>query len=150
MFVTASFKEFEAVGLFSRKKELDVQNFVLKIINNNCSELKAYFEGPRRDNRVNLSLVVLVVPLENGKLQVKSAFHTITREFCVNGVGIITNEQRSLDEVILGFCVEGDMIYLRAKAKHLSPMGAGFYCLGLEMMEIVPNSHYPQLKALKI
>ncbi|MGA2062682.1 MAG: hypothetical protein ABSG67_19595, partial [Thermoguttaceae bacterium] len=59
--------------LQNRKKMLGVQNFVLKIINNNCPELKALIDGPRRDKRVNLSLVVLVVPLENGELQVDNA-----------------------------------------------------------------------------
>jgi hypothetical protein len=137
------------VGLFSRTKALAVQNFILKIINNNCSELKAYFEGPRRDNRVNLCLVVLVAPLEHEKILIDETFYAVTKEFSVNGVGIILDKQRALDKVILGFSSEGDMTYFRAKAKHLSPMGGGFYHLGLEMTELVPNSHYPQLEALK-
>ena len=47
---------------------------MLKVINNNCPELKAFIEGPRRDKRVNLSLVVMVVPLEDGELQVDKPF----------------------------------------------------------------------------
>ena len=137
------------MGLFSRKKILAVQNFILKIINNNCAELKAYLEGPRRDSRVNLTLVVLVVPLENGKLQVNDAFYTVTKEFSSTGVGIVLDKQRALHEAILAFSCENDMTYLHAKAKHLSPLGADFYHLGLEMTEIVPNSQYPQLEGFK-
>jgi hypothetical protein len=132
--------------LDTRKKTLGVQKFILKIINNNCPELKALFEGPRRDKRVNLSLVILVVPLENGKLQVDKAFYSVTRELSSSGVGIILSQQRALDEVVLGFRQQGEMTFVNATAKHLTPMGYGFFQLGLEMTEIVPMSKYPELQ----
>jgi len=132
--------------LQNRKKILSVQNFVLKIINNNCPELKALIEGPRLDKRVNLSLVVLVVPLEDRKLQVDNAFYAVTRELSANGVGIILSQQRALDEVVLGFRLQSEMTFVLATAKHLNAMGNGFYHLGLEMMEIVPSSKYPELQ----
>jgi hypothetical protein len=129
-----------------RKKALGVQNFLLKLINNNCPELKALVEGPRRDKRVNLSLVVLVVPLEDGKTQIGKAFYGVTRDISIAGVGIIMAEQRALDEVILGFRMQNEIIFCHANAKHLNPMGNGFYQLGLEVAETVPNSKYPELE----
>jgi hypothetical protein len=142
--------EIEVVFMQARKKLMGVQNFVLKVMNNNCPELKALIEGPRRDKRVNLSLVVLVVPLEDGELKIGDAFSAVTQEWSVAGVGIILDRQRALDEVILGFHLEDDMTYLRAKAKHLSPMGSGFYHLGLEMTEVVPSSKYLELKTFQL
>ncbi|MGA2797492.1 MAG: hypothetical protein ABSE63_07945 [Thermoguttaceae bacterium] len=130
----------------TRKKTLGVQSFVLKLINNNCQELKALAEGPRFEKRVNLSLVVLVVPLENGELQVGKAFYAVTQELSVSGVGIILTQQLALDEVILGFRVQTEMTFVHATAKHLNEMGNGFYHLGLEMTEIAPISEYPALQ----
>jgi hypothetical protein len=132
--------------LQSRKKTLGVQSFVLKLINNNCPELKALIEGPRLDKRVNLSLVVLVVPLEDGKLHVDNAFYAVTRDMSSNGVGIILSQQHALDEVVLGFRLENEMTFIHATAKHLNPMGNGFYLLGLEMTEMAPISKYPALR----
>lgn len=129
-------------------KTLEVQNFVLKTVNNNCPELKAFLEGPRRDKRVNIILVVLVVPLEDGKLQTDKAFHAVTRELSITGVGIVLDRQRALNEVILGFRNGADLTYVRAEAKHLSPMGGGFFLLGSEMLEIVHPNDYPELKSL--
>lgn len=40
--------------LFSKKKDLAVQSFVLKLVNNHCPGLKAHLDGPRNDSRVNL------------------------------------------------------------------------------------------------
>jgi hypothetical protein len=125
---------------------LGVQNFVLKIVNNNCPELKALFDGPRRDKRVNLSLVVLVVPLENGEVQVDNAFYAVTRDLSACGVGIILSQQRALDQVVLGIRLGSEMTFVHATAKHLNPMGYGFYQLGLEMTEIVSIDKYPALK----
>lgn len=133
----------------SRKKLLAVQNSIIRIINNNCPELKAFLEGPRRDKRVNLTLVVLVVPLEDGKLQTDKAFYAVTHNLSATGVGIVLDRQLGLDEVILGFRVEGDMTFIRATAKHIKQMGGGFHCLGLEMTEVVPSSQFPQLTKLK-
>jgi hypothetical protein len=138
--------EIEVVFYQTRKKLLGVQNFILKVINNNCPELKACIEGPRKDKRVNLSLVVLVVPLEDGQLQIGNAFHAVTKEFSITGVGILLNRQYPLDEVILGFRFESNMTFIRARAKHLSPMSNGFYHLGLELTEVVPSSKYPELQ----
>ena len=132
--------------LQSRKKTLEVQNLILKVINNNCPELKALLEGPRRDKRVNLSLVVLVVPLEEGELQIGKTFYAITRDLSVTGVGIIMAQQRALDEVVLGFRLQNEIAFVHATAKHLRAMGSGFYQLGLEITEIVPNSKYPELQ----
>jgi hypothetical protein len=132
--------------LQSRNKTLGVQSFILKLINNNCPELKALIEGPRGEKRVNLSLVVLVVPLEDGKLQVDNAFYAVTRDMSSNGVGIILSQQQALDKVILGFRIQNEMTFVHATAKHLNPMGNGFYLLGLEMTEIAPSSKYPGLR----
>jgi hypothetical protein len=141
-------RRFEVVKLFSRNKQLGVQQFVLKLLNNNCPEMKALYEGPRRENRINLTLAVLVAPLEKGKVQAENIFYTVTKDFSVNGVGIVMNEQRSLDEVILGLHITGEITLVRARAKHMSPMGGGFFQLGLELTEMACISDYPQLKQL--
>jgi hypothetical protein len=127
---------------------MGVQKFVLKLINNNCPELKALIEGPRTEKRVNLCVPVLVVPLKDKKLRLSDAFNAITRELSVTGAGIILDQQLDLDDVILGFRLDGEMTFLRATAKHLSPIGGGFYNLGLEMTEVVYQSDYPQLDTL--
>jgi hypothetical protein len=133
----------------AQNKLLGVQKFILKILNNNSQELKAFLEGPRREKRVNLTQVVLVAPLVDGNPDIKNAFYAVTKEFSVNGIGIMLDGQRVLDEVILGFSYQGSMTYLHARAKHITPMGGGLHQLGLEMDELIPNSKYPELEQLK-
>ena len=81
--------------LFGRKKEPGVRSFILKLVNNNCPELKALIEGPRNDSRVNLVTVVMVVPVEKEQLQLPRTFMAVTKEFSSTGVALVLDQQRA-------------------------------------------------------
>ena len=134
--------------LFCRRDAMDVQSFMLKVVNNNCEDIEAMAEGPRLENRVRLSVVALVVPLKGNRPIIERTFAVVTKEFSTVGVSLITNHPRALDEVILGFRWEGDMQFVRGKAKHLNPMGAGFYQMGVQLKEMAHPTDYPGLDSL--
>ena len=134
--------------LFTRDKTRAVQSFLLRVVNNNCPELAALIEGPRLENRVNLTVVVLVVPVEDGKPLAEKAFTAVTKEFSTTGLALVLDGPRALDEVLAGFRWEGEMTFIRATAKHLNPIGGGFYQLGLQMTELVYPGDFPDLESL--
>ncbi len=138
------------MSLFSKRKDLAVHSLVLKLVNTHCPKLTAMLEGPRRDSRVNLVIVALVVPIDKGQAQLPRAFTAVTKEFSNNGVGLVLNEPIDLDWAILGFRLEGQMEFVRAQTKHLDPMGGGFYHLGLQLTEVVSSADYPELKSLVV
>jgi hypothetical protein len=120
----------------------------LNLINTSCPSL--YVEGHdfRLERRVNLCVAVLVVPLENGRPRIDQSFAAVSREFSNTGVSLVLSELRPLDEVILAFRRRTSTTFVLAKAKHLSPMGAGFFQLGLKMLEVLPPDAYPELETL--
>jgi hypothetical protein len=132
--------------LFRKNKDVGVQSFILKLVNNNCPDLKALAEGPRVASRVDLVMVVRVVPLEDNRPQVRSAFTTVTKEFSNTGVAIVLDQPRGLDQAILGFRLEGNMTFIRAQGKHLDPMGGGYFQLGFRLLDIVSVNDYPELR----
>jgi hypothetical protein len=134
--------------IFSRNKRLAVSNFVVKLVNNNCPDLMNMLDGPRGDTRVNLTVVVLAIPLEKKKLQVTRAFHAITKDFSSTSVSVIVDSPRTVEDAILGFRWDGDMYFVRANSKHLSPLGGGFHQLGFQMEEMVSPKEYPELAKL--
>ena len=136
------------MSLFTRKKDTGIHAFVLKVVNNNCPELKAMLEGPRLDQRVNLTVVVAVVPIEDGEIITERAFNVATKEFSANGVALVLSEAIGLDEMILGFRWEGEMVFVRAVAKHLNPIGGGFYQLGVNFTEILHAGDHPELRSV--
>ena len=134
--------------LFCRRKETEVQSFLLKIVNNNCAEIQAMLEGPRAERRVNLTMVVLIVPVDKGRLVIGRSFTTVTKEFSTAGLGLVLSDPMPLDEIVVGFRWEGSMTYVRAKARHMNPLGGGFQHLGLQLLEMVHPGEYPELESL--
>ena len=89
--------------LFCRRKDHEVQGFMVKLINNNCPELEALIEGPRLEGRVRLCLVVLVVPVTKGKPKLAQLFPAVTKEFSTMGVSQVVSDPRAVEDVILAF-----------------------------------------------
>ncbi|NLS92687.1 MAG: hypothetical protein GXX96_11065 [Planctomycetaceae bacterium] len=136
--------------LFSRNKAVGVQTFLLKLVNNHCPDLTPLFDNRRDESRVPVCVVTLVVPMKNGKPQPEGCFAAVTREFSTTGVSIVLDQPRGLDEVILAFRWEDQMVYLKGEAMHLNPMGAGFYHLGIRLSTVVRVDEYPELEDLRI
>ncbi len=136
--------------IFAKDRTREVQSFLLKVVNNNCQELLSLMEGPRSESRVPLVGVVLVVPLVNKQPAMGQAFTAITKELSTTGMSLVLSEPRGLDEVAVGVRWEGEMTYLRAKAKHLNPLGGGFFQLGLHVTAMLHPGDYPQLDSVSI
>ncbi len=132
------------------KKEHAVQSFMLSLVNGNCPDLRNLADGPRAEHRVNLTLVALVIPVIENQPAIAQTFAAVTKEFTTLGVSLVLNGPRPVEEVMLGFRWEGEMKWVRAQAKHLSPMGAGFFQLGLQLKEMVPASECPSLESLLV
>ena len=136
------------LSLFRRNRQQEVQSFVLNLLNNQSSGLQIGNEELRFESRINLTIVVLVVPIKNNKPQVDQCLTTVTKDFSSSGVSIVLSEPHPFDKVILGFQRRGSTTFIQAQAKHLSPMGAGFYKLGLKLEEVVSTDAYPELEDL--
>jgi hypothetical protein len=134
--------------LFARKEEMGVQAFVVALLNQNCRALQEKLDGPRLEGRVNLTTVVMVVPFEEKKPQIRRAFAALTKEFSTSGVAVVVDHPYGPDESLLGFRWRGEITWVRAKAKHLHPMGGGFFQIGFRLMTRLHASDYPELAKL--
>jgi hypothetical protein len=138
------------VAMFTKQHKRAVESFVLNLVNNNCSEVKCLAEGPRIDGRVNLVVVVLVIPMKGNRLLTDESFTAVTREFSTSGISLVLERPIGFDEVTLGFRWENEMNFAKAKAKHLNPMGGGFYQLGFELTKMMHPADYPALREMSI
>ena len=90
----------------------------------------------------------MVVPVEDGRPLLDQAFCATTKEFSSSGVALVLDRPRGLDEALLGFRQRGSTVWLRAKARHLQPMGGGFFQLGCRLTERVQPDDCPELADL--
>jgi hypothetical protein len=136
--------------LFARKKKQEAQRFLLKVVNTNCPAVTAPAEGRRHNHRVNLTLVVLVVPVVDGRPAADRAFSAITKDFSNAGFSLALNAPVTTEELIVGFPSGSELTFVRGKAAHLDRMGGGFYQLGVDLIELISVGDHPQLGSLRL
>ena len=136
------------MSLFRKNKDVGIASFVLKLVNNNCPDMKVGNEDPRTNSRVRMVVVVRIIPMEDKRLQVDRAFTTVTKEFSNTGVAVVLDQPRGLKEAVLGFRLQDETVFIRAEAKHLNPMGGGFFQLGFRLKEKISPGDYPELKSV--
>ncbi len=136
--------------LCSRKKEPAIQSFLVSFLNEHCPALRDRLEGPRLEGRVNLTQVLSVVPMEAGKPLLRKAFYATTKEFSTTGVALVVDKPYGLDEALLGFRRRGSIVWLRAKARHLHPLGGGFFQLGMRLTERLETDEFRELDKLAL
>ena len=138
----------QSVGLFTQNKDPDVQSIILYLVNNNCSSLKAMMEGPRLEQRVNLSIPVIVVPIQGGMPDPTNKLTTVTRDFSTSGVSIAVDHPHVPKEAVMIFKSLDKPVFIRAESKHLDPMGGGFFQCGYQLTKVFDASLYPSMENL--
>jgi len=139
----------EYAVVFSARKRLNqVQSFVLKFLNNHAEPLTEFDPRKRNETRVRINTVVLLIPYRDHRPQLEKMFSGFTKDWSTTGMSVILSEPRGVDQVIVGVRFEAETHYILAKAVHLSPIGPGFYQLGLRFSELLHVSDFPELADL--
>ena len=133
---------------YVQKRIPEVQTFLLKFVNNHSNIGESMTLRKRRETRARLNVVILVIPYEQGKLRIDKGFTAVSKEFSTTGMSFILPEPRGLDQLVVGLKLMGEMKFLLGRAVHLTPMGGGFYQLGLEFIEMLHPADIPELQGL--
>ncbi len=136
------------MGLFTQRTDSAVQSIILSLVNNNCPSLRAMFDGPRLEQRVNLSIPVIVVPVNDGVPEPHLAIAAVTRDFSTGGCSIAVDHPHVPKEAVMVFKSQGKAAFIRAKLKHLDPMGGGFFQCGFKLLKLFDVENYPALEQL--
>ncbi|GAB6187943.1 PilZ domain-containing protein [Thermopirellula anaerolimosa] len=135
--------------VFSASKRLNqVRSFVLKFVNNHAEPLSEFDPRKRNETRVRINTVVVLIPYQHGRPELTKMFSGFTKDWSTTGMSVILSEPRGVDRVIVGVRFEAEIHYILATAIHLSPIGPGFYQLGLRFSEMLRVSDFPELADL--
>lgn len=127
---------------FAQRRFSDVETFLLKYVNNQFNTEDSLYLQRRRESRARLNVVVLVIPFEDGQFLLRERFTAVSKEFSSHGMSLILSEPQGLEEVVIALKFQETTRFLLGEAKHMSPMGGGFYQLGIEFREVLhPGDH---------
>lgn len=133
----------------SRREEQEAQRLLVRLLNQNCGEL--LHEGPRDERRVNLTLIVLIVPLDGKQPCIDRAFTATTKDISSTGLSLVTKHEYAGDRLLLGIRNDdGRTHFLKAEVRHWDPLAGGFFQLGAQVTGVAAVCDYPGLETLQI
>ncbi|MEJ5340080.1 MAG: hypothetical protein WHT09_00820 [Thermogutta sp.] len=138
--------EAENMPFFTQKKVHEVQSFVLKFVNSHSEVAESVELGQRRESRTRLCVVAVLIPYDARTIPVREKLPVVTKEFSSTGMSVILSEPRGYDRVVVGLKYQGEMRFILARAVHLTPMGGGFFQLGLEFLQMLHPCDHPELR----
>ncbi len=141
----------------NKDRQKHVHDLLNRISNISTPNLIPYSGECRQNQRVNRSIPVLLAAWEDGRPAAGITMNAVTKDIGEQGISFITNTQFRLEEVVVGMYVatdarepeRGNCEFLRGRVKQNFAIGGGFWQIGIEVEEILSESHTPELEQLR-
>jgi hypothetical protein len=115
----------------SRKPKLQLQPFMLRLINR-CGASRAMIcEDNRLETRTNINLGVLMIPMCGECPEVDAAFTVVTRDISSTGLAVMTDRPLSAEEVLIRLPGDAGMRLVRATVRNCQHLGCGWIVYNL-------------------
>ena len=134
----------------SRKQERDAQRVLLRLMNQHSSTQGVFPDGPRDETRMNLTLVVLVIPTVGKEPIVDEAYTATTKDVSSSGMSIVSTVPYEGSELAIGFASDGELQFLRGEIRHREALSGGFHLMGVHMAGVLSPSDYPKLASMRL
>jgi hypothetical protein len=110
-------------------------------------------EPRRRTSRTIRLLPALLAPWKNDQPLAESTCFGVTQNFSDGGVALILTAPFEHDEICVGIPIPKDHTaepyYFLGRATHLTPIGGGFWTLGVELAECLTENSREKLRSLR-
>lgn len=99
------------------------------------------------DGRADLSVGVLIVPLNDESPDIARAFTALTKDVSSTGIGVIANRAVPTSEALLRLSGSSETRLLRTTVRNRKDLGDGWVRFDMEVTGVLDKSEYPQLKS---
>jgi hypothetical protein len=96
--------------------------------------------------RADLSIGVLVVPLNDESPDIAKAFTALTKDVSSTDIGVIANRSIPTAEALLRLSGNSETRLLRTTVRNRKELGQGWARFDMEVTGVLDKSEYPQLK----
>ena len=105
-----------------------------------------YVSERRSEPRVDLTVAVLVVPMDGDLPDISRAFTAITKDVSNDGIGVIAHRFLLTPEVLIYLWREGELRLLRAAVRHRKELSRGWGRFGVDVTGTLEKNEYPELR----
>jgi len=120
-----------------RSGKIEVQRLLRRIIDASAFSHVPRSDEARGESRSNCMAAALVTPCEKGSLLLDRSVFGITKDWSSQGVAIVAPLAQVSETVVLGILVESEPHFLLGSVRKTTPIGGGFWQLGIELTELL-------------
>jgi hypothetical protein len=132
-----------------RKKQLDVQAFLRRAIDASTPNRPPVEGESRWDTRANRTFPLVMAPWVDGRLCAESAMTALSKNISSQGLTAILAAPIRAEQLVICFVLEGQAYYLLGEVRHRTPLGGGFWQLGIELTKLLTPAEEPALEQLQ-
>ena len=130
-----------------RKKLLEVQSVLRRIIDASAPNRPTQEEA-RWDSRSNRTFPVVICPWADSEPCIEGAITAITKNVSSQGLTAIVPVQFDAGLLVAGFSFDAEYRFMIGVVRHRTPLGGGFWQLGIELTRLVDIGEVPSLARL--
>ena len=129
----------------SRKPKLELQPFMLRLINRCGAGRAMACEDNRLETRTNINLGVLMIPMCGECPELDAAFTVVTRDISSIGLAVMIDRPLSAEEVLIRLPGDSGMRLVRATVRNCQQLGCGWIVYNLNVAELLDEKKFPDI-----
>jgi len=127
-------------------EQSDAQQFLAALMRQGRGGRLGRVDEPHSERRADLSIGVLVVPLNDECPDIATAFSALTKDVSSTGIGLVANRSIPTAEALLRLSGNSETRLLRTTVRNRKELGQGWARFDMEVTGVLDKSEYPQLK----
>ena len=131
----------------TRRRLCEVRDFMRRLVDLTTPNLPPLEGETRSEGRSNRALPALLTPWEHGEPVVNESIYAVTKDFSERGLSLTLPQSFKADQIVVGLWLESPRFML-GEVRQNTPLGGGFWQLGVELTDFLDASEYPQVKSL--
>jgi hypothetical protein len=130
------------------KQQLDVQKLLRRAIDASSPNLPPTDGESRYDTRSNRTLPLVLIPWQDNEPRPNGAVTALSKNLSSHGLTVLHVDPIEAEQVVVGFCVEKQPYFILGAVRHRTPLGGGFFQLGIELSRVLTPTEEPALETL--
>ncbi|HEV3417360.1 MAG TPA: hypothetical protein VG056_11115 [Pirellulales bacterium] len=130
------------------KKQLDVQALLRRAIDASSPNLPRAEGEHRWDSRANRTFPLVLAAWEDGEVNVAGATTALTKNLSSQGLTAVLYEPLQATQLVVGFWLESQAYFVLGEVRHRTPLGGGYWQLGIELGNLLTPGEHPALEQL--
>jgi hypothetical protein len=102
----------------------------------------------RWDSRANRTFPLVLAPWVDGRANSDGAITALSKNLSSQGLTVLHAEPIEAEELVVVFRLDTEIYYILGAVRHRTPLGGGYWQLGVELTRIISPTEYGSLDKL--